>query len=112
MAVCKDIRLGKILIQTNHDTGEPEVCAFGPTGTGAARLRVPNPVLGPLPPPAALPPSAQRPQRGLRHPDGQHRVHRSGRTHGRQGPAGGSFVRLAERLDSSSAKETGRANGV
>lgn len=25
MAVCKDIRLGKILIQTNHDTGEPEV---------------------------------------------------------------------------------------
>lgn len=26
MAVCKDIRLGKILIQTNHDTGEPEVC--------------------------------------------------------------------------------------
>ena len=28
MAVCKDIRLGKILIQTNHDTGEPEVCTF------------------------------------------------------------------------------------
>uniref|UniRef100_A0A674PQ27 Uridine-cytidine kinase n=1 Tax=Takifugu rubripes TaxID=31033 RepID=A0A674PQ27_TAKRU len=25
MAVCKDIRLGKILIQTNHNTGEPEV---------------------------------------------------------------------------------------
>lgn len=25
MAVCKDIRLGKILIQTNHDTEEPEV---------------------------------------------------------------------------------------
>ncbi|KAF7657281.1 hypothetical protein LDENG_00029680 [Lucifuga dentata] len=25
MAVCKDIRLGKILIQTNHDTGEPEL---------------------------------------------------------------------------------------
>ncbi|CAH2245322.1 uridine-cytidine kinase-like 1 [Pelobates cultripes] len=24
-AVCKDIRLGKILIQTNHNTGEPEV---------------------------------------------------------------------------------------
>lgn len=24
-AVCKDIRLGKILIQTNLDTGEPEV---------------------------------------------------------------------------------------
>lgn len=23
--VCKDIRLGKILIQTNLDTGEPEV---------------------------------------------------------------------------------------
>ncbi|MEE6523737.1 hypothetical protein FKM82_022767, partial [Ascaphus truei] len=26
-AVCKDIRLGKILIQTNHNTGEPEVRA-------------------------------------------------------------------------------------
>lgn len=26
MEVCKDIRLGKILIQTNLDTGEPEVC--------------------------------------------------------------------------------------
>uniref|UniRef100_A0A674D8F6 Uridine-cytidine kinase n=1 Tax=Salmo trutta TaxID=8032 RepID=A0A674D8F6_SALTR len=25
MVVCKDIRLGKILIQTNHDTGEPEL---------------------------------------------------------------------------------------
>uniref|UniRef100_A0A8C7KS30 Uridine-cytidine kinase n=1 Tax=Oncorhynchus kisutch TaxID=8019 RepID=A0A8C7KS30_ONCKI len=25
MHVCKDIRLGKILIQTNHDTGEPEL---------------------------------------------------------------------------------------
>ncbi|TSL47647.1 Uridine-cytidine kinase-like 1 [Bagarius yarrelli] len=25
MAVCKDIRLGKILIQTNHGTGEPEL---------------------------------------------------------------------------------------
>uniref|UniRef100_H3AF20 uridine/cytidine kinase n=1 Tax=Latimeria chalumnae TaxID=7897 RepID=H3AF20_LATCH len=25
MAVCKDIRLGKILIQTNHSTGEPEL---------------------------------------------------------------------------------------
>uniref|UniRef100_A0AAY4CP26 uridine/cytidine kinase n=1 Tax=Denticeps clupeoides TaxID=299321 RepID=A0AAY4CP26_9TELE len=25
MAVCKDIRLGKILIQTNHQTGEPEL---------------------------------------------------------------------------------------
>lgn len=23
--VCKDVRLGKILIQTNFDTGEPEV---------------------------------------------------------------------------------------
>lgn len=33
MAVCKDIRLGKILIQTNHNTGEPEVrtgCPFTP----------------------------------------------------------------------------------
>lgn len=28
MAVCKDIRLGKILIQTNHDTGEPEVRVY------------------------------------------------------------------------------------
>lgn len=24
-AVCKDVRIGKILIQTNQDTGEPEV---------------------------------------------------------------------------------------
>lgn len=24
--VCKDIRIGKILIQTNFITGEPEVC--------------------------------------------------------------------------------------
>lgn len=24
--VCKDIRIGKILIQTNRSTGEPEVC--------------------------------------------------------------------------------------
>lgn len=24
--VCKDIRIGKILIQTNFHTGEPEVC--------------------------------------------------------------------------------------
>lgn len=24
--VCKDIRIGKILIQTNLQTGEPEVC--------------------------------------------------------------------------------------
>lgn len=27
--VCKDIRLGKILIQTNLDTGEPEVGRAG-----------------------------------------------------------------------------------
>lgn len=26
--VCKDIRIGKILIQTNRSTGEPEVCYF------------------------------------------------------------------------------------
>lgn len=25
--VCKDIRIGKILIQTNKSTGEPEVCS-------------------------------------------------------------------------------------
>jgi len=25
--VCKDIRIGKILIQTNRSTGEPEVCS-------------------------------------------------------------------------------------
>lgn len=35
-AVCKDIRLGKILIQTNHDTGEPEVS--NPRGPGAVEL--------------------------------------------------------------------------
>lgn len=29
-AVCKDIRLGKILIQTNLDTGEPEVSPVQP----------------------------------------------------------------------------------
>uniref|UniRef100_A0A8C7EFI8 Phosphoribosyltransferase domain-containing protein n=1 Tax=Nothoprocta perdicaria TaxID=30464 RepID=A0A8C7EFI8_NOTPE len=28
-AVCKDIRLGKILIQTNHESGEPEVRPAG-----------------------------------------------------------------------------------
>lgn len=27
-AVCKDVRIGKILIQTNQDTGEPEVQNF------------------------------------------------------------------------------------
>lgn len=27
-AVCKDVRIGKILIQTNQDTGEPEVRTY------------------------------------------------------------------------------------
>uniref|UniRef100_A0A3B4TFW6 Uridine-cytidine kinase 1 like 1 n=1 Tax=Seriola dumerili TaxID=41447 RepID=A0A3B4TFW6_SERDU len=39
MAVCKDIRLGKILIQTNHDTGEPEdyvILMDSTVSTGAA----------------------------------------------------------------------------
>ncbi|NXB70467.1 UCKL1 protein, partial [Donacobius atricapilla] len=35
-AVCKDIRLGKILIQTNLDTGEPEV---SPAAAGHAAMR-------------------------------------------------------------------------
>lgn len=46
-AVCKDIRLGKILIQTNHDTGEPEV------STPQPRHRAPA---GPCPVTAALSP--------------------------------------------------------
>ncbi|XP_056283490.1 uridine-cytidine kinase-like 1 isoform X4 [Pseudoliparis swirei] len=37
---------------------------------------------------APLPPPAQRHQRGLRGPDGQHRVHRRRRSHGRQSSAG------------------------
>ncbi|PWA27408.1 hypothetical protein CCH79_00000621 [Gambusia affinis] len=40
-AVCKDIRLGKILIQTNHDTGEPEVCVFV-SGVSLHYLRLPK----------------------------------------------------------------------
>ena len=32
--VCKDVRLGKILIQTNFDTGEPEVCTTSSPLTG------------------------------------------------------------------------------
>lgn len=95
MAVCKDIRLGKILIQTNHDTGEPEVgrplhmCRcfnIHQTLAGFTTLAV-FPILRPA---APLPPSAQRHQRGLRHPDGQHRVHRSRCSHGRQSAAGAS----------------------
>lgn len=46
-AVCKDIRLGKILIQTNHDTGEPEVehgamaLLWSGRGSGGLRARPP-----------------------------------------------------------------------
>ena len=32
-AVCKDVRIGKILIQTNLDSGEPEV--GGQSGAGS-----------------------------------------------------------------------------
>lgn len=46
-AVCKDIRLGKILIQTNHDTGEPEVSTPQPQHRAPA---------GPCPVTAALSP--------------------------------------------------------
>lgn len=35
-AVCKDVRIGTILIQTNQLTGEPEVRAGGCLGTGGA----------------------------------------------------------------------------
>lgn len=33
-AVCKDVRIGTILIQTNQLTGEPEVGGLGDGGTG------------------------------------------------------------------------------
>lgn len=33
-AVCKDVRIGTILIQTNRYTGEPEVNLFRPWGGG------------------------------------------------------------------------------
>ncbi|NWV21167.1 UCKL1 protein, partial [Origma solitaria] len=39
-AVCKDIRLGKILIQTNLDTGEPEVSPAAPWHTAMHRWQV------------------------------------------------------------------------
>lgn len=85
-AVCKDIRLGKILIQTNLDTGEPEVSGASCPGT---ELLAPQG--GPsalLPSTAPLPAPAQGNQRGLRHPHGQHRVHR-GRGHDGRARAAG-----------------------
>lgn len=84
-AVCKDIRLGKILIQTNHDTGEPEV------SSAAAPAQSPgSAALGDLTsfPSAPLPAAAQGDQRGLRHPHGQHRVHGSRGHDGSARPAG------------------------
>lgn len=42
MAVCKDIRLGKILIQTNHDTGEPEVPRKKKKTTSSVQFRKKN----------------------------------------------------------------------
>ncbi|NXA10612.1 UCKL1 protein, partial [Sapayoa aenigma] len=41
-AVCKDIRLGKILIQTNLDTGEPEVSPVAPQHMATHYQRVTN----------------------------------------------------------------------
>ncbi|KAJ7420746.1 Uridine-cytidine kinase-like 1 [Pitangus sulphuratus] len=41
-AVCKDIRLGKILIQTNLDTGEPEVSPAALRYVATQRQRVTN----------------------------------------------------------------------
>lgn len=85
-AVCKDIRLGKILIQTNLDTGEPEV-----SGPSCAGMELLAPQDGPsalLPSAAPLPAPAQGNQRGLRHPHGQHRVHR-GRGHDGRARAAG-----------------------
>ncbi|NXU37231.1 UCKL1 protein, partial [Drymodes brunneopygia] len=41
-AVCKDIRLGKILIQTNLDTGEPEVSPAVAWHTAMPHWQVPN----------------------------------------------------------------------
>ncbi|NXD31176.1 UCKL1 protein, partial [Spelaeornis formosus] len=46
-AVCKDIRLGKILIQTNLDTGEPEVRPAAAWHAAPHRWHITNP---PLPP--------------------------------------------------------------
>ncbi|NXX29918.1 UCKL1 protein, partial [Nicator chloris] len=42
-AVCKDIRLGKILIQTNLDTGEPEVSPAAAWPAAVQRWLVTNP---------------------------------------------------------------------
>lgn len=90
-AVCKDIRLGKILIQTNLDTGEPEVSPVH-LAHGQAPLARLQPAF--LPCPAALPAPAQGDQRGLRDPDGQHGVH-GGRSHdGRARPAGEGPARV------------------
>lgn len=41
-AVCKDIRLGKILIQTNLDTGEPEVSPAGAWHTAVHHWQLTN----------------------------------------------------------------------
>ncbi|NXR34807.1 UCKL1 protein, partial [Zosterops hypoxanthus] len=41
-AVCKDIRLGKILIQTNLDTGEPEVSPAAAWHSAMCHQHVPN----------------------------------------------------------------------
>ena len=44
-AVCKDVRIGKILIQTNQDTGEPEVHATAGPGLVPSHLGLVDPPL-------------------------------------------------------------------
>ena len=41
-AVCKDVRIGKILIQTNQDTGEPEVPSPSRTSTHNTHPALPD----------------------------------------------------------------------
>lgn len=91
-AVCKDIRLGKILIQTNHDTGEPEVekgglGLIGGEGNLQTVQKSHTVSLFSLLP-AALPPAAEGDKRRLCHPDGQHCIHRGCCHDGSAGVAG------------------------
>lgn len=80
--VCKDIRIGKILIQTNQSTGEPEVsdiCLRCFNGLCADVIVCPA---------AVLPAPAQGHPRLPRHPDGRYGCHRCGRNDGHPGAAG------------------------
>lgn len=101
-AVCKDVRIGKILIQTNQDTGEPEVqnpsvllkqsakhgrlFLFQPFSNVSHRGPLYSADLTSLS--APLPPSTERHQRRSRDSHGLHRVHRRRRHDGRPRSAG------------------------